>query len=73
MNKNCLLLVLLILSTILHAQQTTLTPDQIKALTPEWKGERSADGRPHVSDKLLQRLKAVHLKKPGAFYATKGT
>lgn len=43
------------------AQQFRLgaTPEQIKALTPEWKGERTADGRPHVSDDLLERLKKV--------------
>ncbi len=41
------------------AQQVTLTPDQIKAITPDWKGERSADGRPHVSDLTLERLKHI--------------
>ena len=46
----------------LHGQQVTLSPDQIKALTPNWTGERSADGRPKVSDKWFQRLKAVRLE-----------
>jgi regulator of RNase E activity RraA len=46
----------------IYAQQVTLTSDQIKAITPEWKGERFEDGRPKVSDKLLERLKAVHLE-----------
>ena len=41
------------------AQQITPTPDQLKALTPNWKGERFADGRPKVSDRLLERLKNV--------------
>ena len=41
------------------AQQITPTPDQIKALTPKWEGERFPDGRPKVSDKLLERLKNV--------------
>ncbi|MCB0847001.1 MAG: RraA family protein [Bacteroidetes bacterium] len=41
------------------AQQITPTPDQIKALTPKWEGERFPDGRPKVSDKLLDRLKNV--------------
>jgi 4-hydroxy-4-methyl-2-oxoglutarate aldolase len=57
---------LLILSTFLTfpliGQQVTLTPDQIKALTPNWTGERSADGRPKVSDKWFNRLKAVRLE-----------
>ena len=41
------------------AQQITPTPEQIKALTPKWEGERFPDGRPKVSDKLLDRLKNV--------------
>jgi regulator of RNase E activity RraA len=55
-----LLLSYLVLPT--RAQQVTLTSDQIRALTPDWKGERSADGRPRVSDKLMERVKKVHLE-----------
>jgi 4-hydroxy-4-methyl-2-oxoglutarate aldolase len=54
------------------AQQVTLTPEQIKAYTPEWKGERSADGRPKVSDKLLERLKSVHLEEAWGILRNKG-
>jgi 4-hydroxy-4-methyl-2-oxoglutarate aldolase len=46
----------------LISQQITLSPDQIKALTPNWTGERSGDGRPKVSDKWFERLKAVRLE-----------
>jgi regulator of RNase E activity RraA len=35
-------------------------------LTPLWKGERFADGRPKVSDALLQRLKSVTLEEAWA-------
>lgn len=45
-----------------HSQQVTLTKDQIIALTPEWKGDRLPDGRPHVPDKLLERLRNVSLE-----------
>jgi 4-hydroxy-4-methyl-2-oxoglutarate aldolase len=50
-----------IISALIAGAQQRLgsTPEQIKDLTPEWKGERSADGRPRVSDELLERLKAV--------------
>jgi len=34
----------------------------ILALTSEWKGERSPDGRPKVSDDLLRRVKAVSVE-----------
>src|SRR4051812_548032 len=72
MKKNYLLLLLLLLCAIIHGQQITLTPEQIRALTPDWKGERSADGRPQVSDKLLQRLKAVHLEEAWGILRNKG-
>src|SRR5215510_8441044 len=73
MRKRFLLpLVLVLLSWKLTAQQVTLTPDQIKALTPEWKGERFPDGRPKVSDKMLERLKNVHLEEAWGVLRNKG-
>jgi len=60
------------MSTVATAQQVTLTPDQIKGLTPEWKGERSADGRPRVSDALLQRLKNVGIEDAWGLLRNKG-
>ena len=35
------------------------TPETIKTLTSEWIGERLPDGRPYVSDEILERLKNV--------------
>ena len=62
MKKSMLqMIVLLYFSLTITAQQVTLTPDQIKGYTPDWKGERFPDGRPKVSDRMLQRLKAVRL------------
>ena len=72
MIKVYLIIVLILLCTIGTAQQITLTPEQIKALTPEWKGERTADGRPHVPDKLLERLKGVHLEEAWGILRNKG-
>jgi 4-hydroxy-4-methyl-2-oxoglutarate aldolase len=54
------------------AQQVTPSAEQIKAYTPEWKGERFADGRPKVSDKLLERLKSVHLEEAWGILRNKG-
>lgn len=54
------------------AQQVTPSPEQIKAYTPEWKGERFADGRPKVPDKLLERLKGVHLEEAWGILRNKG-
>jgi regulator of RNase E activity RraA len=54
------------------AQQVTLTPDQIRALTPAWKGERSADGRPKVPDALLQRLKNISIEEAWGILRNRG-
>jgi regulator of RNase E activity RraA len=54
------------------AQQVTLTPEQVKGYTPEWKGERSGDGRPKVSDRMLERLKAVRLEEAWGVLRNKG-
>src|SRR5688500_12757141 len=61
-NIFCVVIILTLLCSYGHAQQVTLTKDQIIAITPEWKGERLSDGRPNVSDKLLARLKNVSLE-----------
>ena len=68
------LLVLVLLSRIgcACAQQVTLTADQIKALTPDWQGERFPDGRPKVSDKILERLKDVALEEAWGILRNKG-
>jgi len=44
------------------AQQVGSTPEYIKMLTSQWKGERFPDGRPKVSDNLLERLKPLSLE-----------
>ncbi len=63
---------LLCASFYIHAQQVTLTSDQIKALTPDWKGERSADGRPKVDEKFFARLKKIHLEEAWGVLRNKG-
>ncbi len=46
------------------AQQ--LSKEELIFLTPEWKGERFPDGRPKVSDALLDRMKLVTLEEAWA-------
>ncbi|MDR0793352.1 MAG: RraA family protein [Chitinophagaceae bacterium] len=70
--KSVVLFVCLSIMGLSYAQQVTLTPEQIKILTPEWKGERSADGRPHISDALLERLKNVSLEEAWGILRNKG-
>ena len=66
------LLAMVLMSTVVQAQQVTLSPDQLKAITPDWKGERSADGRPHVSDQVLERLKNVSIEEAWGYLRNKG-
>jgi len=72
--KKCsfLFTLLVCLSLFIKAQQVTLTSEQIKAYTPDWKGERFPDGRPKVPDRLLERLKAVRLEEAWGILRNKG-
>ena len=65
-------LIACVLSLIGNAQQVTPSADQVKALTPDWLGERFADGRPKVPDKYLERLKKVHLEEAWGILRNKG-
>lgn len=68
-----LLVCLIVLSTFhAQAQQVALMKEQIIAMTPEWKGARLPDGRPHVSDELLERLKNVSLEEAWGIMRNKG-
>jgi regulator of RNase E activity RraA len=63
MNKRLLFSALILFSSFsIEAQTVAATPEYIKALTSQWKGERFPDGRPKVSDELLQRLKNLGLE-----------
>ena len=59
--KAKLIFLLLLLSVsftnFLFAQ--TISKEELVFLTSEWKGERFADGRPKISDSLLQRAKHI--------------
>jgi len=47
---------------VVLAQVVGASPEFIKAITPEWKGERFPDGRPKVSDELLERAKNIAIE-----------
>ncbi|HNY15164.1 MAG TPA: hypothetical protein PKI12_06470 [Bacteroidales bacterium] len=73
MNKKIFFLTLLIFSGFLAAAQNVgSSPEYIKALTPDWKGERFPDGRPKVSDALLERLKNISLEEAWGVLRNKG-
>jgi 4-hydroxy-4-methyl-2-oxoglutarate aldolase len=54
------------------AQNVSSSPDYIKALTAEWKGERFPDGRPKVSDEILARLKNISIEEAWGVLRNKG-
>lgn len=62
MRKVCLWISLMCCVCVLAAQNVGSSPEYIKALTSEWQGERLSDGRPKVSDNLLQRVKNLGIE-----------
>jgi len=73
MNKKIFLpAALLFCCTLIFGQNVGSTPEYIKALTPEWKGERFADGRPKVPDSILERLKKISIEEAWGVLRNKG-
>jgi len=63
MKKMLLLFVTIVfLSYYSKSQHVVWPPESIKELTSEWTGERTPDGRPKVSEELLERLKALSME-----------
>lgn len=54
------------------AQNVGSSPEYIRALTSEWKGERFADGRPKVPDAILERLKNISVEEAWGVLRNKG-
>lgn len=63
---------LLCLAIMSNAQSISPSPDQVKALTAAWKGERFPDGRPKVSDAILARLKNISMEEAWGVLRNKG-
>ena len=73
MKKQIIIILALVLgSFISNAQQVGSTPEYIKVLTSEWKGERFPDGRPKVSDAILERLKKISIEEAWGVLRNKG-
>ncbi|MBW8242704.1 RraA family protein [Muricauda oceani] len=53
-------------------QGVTASPEYIMELTSNWTGERFEDGRPKVSDALLQRMKNIQIEEAWGFLRRKG-
>jgi 4-hydroxy-4-methyl-2-oxoglutarate aldolase len=72
--KNTAICICLFIMTgfLASAQNVGSSPDYIKALTPDWKGERLPDGRPKVSDAILKRLKNISIEEAWGVLRNKG-
>ena len=64
MSKALLSTIFLCIITQLFSQQ--ISKSELIFLTPEWTGERFEDGRPKVSDAILDRMKLVTLEEAWA-------
>lgn len=67
-----MILAILLVSFTANSQTVKWTADDIRLLTKEWTGERTPDGRPKVSDALLERLKAISMEECWGFLRGKG-
>lgn len=73
MNKKIFFFTAIIMSSLIAgAQNVGSSPEYIKALTSEWKGERFPDGRPKVSDAILERLKNISIEEAWGVLRNKG-
>jgi 4-hydroxy-4-methyl-2-oxoglutarate aldolase len=73
MNKKILLLAIFFIGCYFaYSQNVGSSPEYIKALTADWKGERFADGRPKVSDAILERLKKISVEEAWGVLRNKG-
>jgi len=73
MKKTAILLAAIILgSVVTFSQNVGSSPEYVKALTAEWKGERFPDGRPKVSDAILERLKNISIEEAWGVLRNKG-
>lgn len=60
--RTTLVMVWVLACLMVNAQSIGASPEYVKILTSRWEGERFADGRPKVSDDILERLQNCTLE-----------
>jgi regulator of RNase E activity RraA len=63
---------LLLIMNLANAQSVQISKADLLTLTPEWKGERFADGRPKVPDDIIRRMKQVSVEEAWATMSNAG-
>jgi hypothetical protein len=64
--------VMAMISFLANSQTVKWPAESVKALSPEWTGERTPDGRPKVSEDLMERLKNVSMEEAWGFLRRNG-
>lgn len=68
-----LLLLIFLLSTFYKQAKTQqISKEELLFLTPDWKGERFADGRPKVPDNIIKRMRQVSMEEAWAVMKNAG-
>jgi len=67
-----LLLISLMIMFYQPIKSQQISKEELIFLTPEWKGERFADGRPKVPDNIMQRMKSVSVEEAWAVMKNAG-
>jgi regulator of RNase E activity RraA len=73
MQKKSIAFAVLLFSAVFSFAQTLApSPDQVKAMTSGWTGERTADGRPKVPDIIIERLQNATLEQVWGYMDRRG-
>ncbi|MCF8225246.1 MAG: hypothetical protein K9J30_05165 [Bacteroidales bacterium] len=71
MKKSTIIILALLIAITANAQFFN-TPEELKYYTAEWEGARFPDGRPMVSDDVLERMKKVSIEEAWGILRSKG-
>jgi regulator of RNase E activity RraA len=70
--KSACIIALILSGLFVKAQRIGSSPDHVKTLTSQWKGERFEDGRPKVPDIMLEGLQSATLEQIWGYLGRKG-
>lgn len=72
-NKRSIVILLILFNGLgVNAQRIGSSPEYVKEMTALWKGERFPDGRPKVSDLVLERLEYNTLEQIWGYLGSRG-
>src|SRR5688572_1257249 len=72
LRPKCLVIIFITFLVCYQVKGQQISKEELIFLTPEWKGERFADGRPKVPDNIIKRMKAVSVEEAWAVMKNAG-